>query len=470
MSSDSIGNNPGAIAEGRSSSLFAEAALGAINRGGTSVFTRVVVEEVIFDPSLIDDDRVSYYQQQFKLDNVTFLKDLPPNTIIGRPVLDGTTSGAEQSQYFFPMFPPHMMFPIKAGEHVWVFYEAGKDNRFGYWMFRINEPRNVDDLNYTHHDRLHDATQPAGARDKAEQKVTPPGFPNGPTRLNAGKAEQDATGASYPGGEKAYEDLISKSDSGKVHDFEDVPRFKKRPGDLAFQGSNNSLIVLGTDRTGAATESSSDPVKGKISKGKPTADKKGKAGSIDLVVGRGQGDKTKPKKIDTNTLQNKEINKDTNLSKENPNEGDPDFETDLGRVYVSMKTDPDKNFNVKLKGIDPTDVGDGASAGVIKCDHVRIIARKTIKFLVQPKFDSPESDCAGIIIKDNGEIVFVPSSAGIVKLGGDDADKCVLCFDVPGAGANAGGTVASPPMMSTMGGFLGLGGAHGVFATKIMAK
>ena len=114
----------GAAAEGRLGGILASSVGKGLNLSGqSSLFTRVVVEEVIFDPSLIDDERAKYYETELKLRDTSFLRSLPPNTIIGKAVRDGSSTGTEDSQYFFPMFPPHLMFPIKAGEHVWVFYE-----------------------------------------------------------------------------------------------------------------------------------------------------------------------------------------------------------------------------------------------------------------------------------------------------------------------------------------------------------
>lgn len=471
MSDEHIGNRlPHALAEGNVGAHIASAAAKSINDGASPFLVRVVVEEVIFDPTVIDDKRAEFYQKgKTRLRDVGFLRNLPPNTIIGRLVRDNPT-GAEESQYFFPMFPPHMMFPVKAGEHVWAFFENGnKENAYGFWMFRISEPRNVDDVNLTHADRKFHVSKVKGTQDKFEQNSDDevPHFGNGPVRKDGDDEITSAPGASYGGDEKSYERLIRDSDSGKVSDFEDVPRFKKRPGDLAVQGSNNTLIVLGTDRTGAAAELDTDDKKGKIAKGKPTTDKKGKAGSIDVVVGRGQGTKTKPKKVVKNSLNNDEVSKAP--QNDIQSEGDPDFETDLGRIYLSMKTDVDKNFNVNLKTIPKTQVGDGEPAGVIKVDHLRIIARKTIKLLVQPTFDSAEGACAGIVIKSNGEIIFVPSDAGVVKIGGDDADKAVLCTRVNNRGA--GGQVTASPIVDTMAGVQGAAdGLNGVFGSKLLVK
>lgn len=471
-------NNPGAIAEGRASGQIQEAMKmsGANESAPIPVLEKVVVIEVLFDPTIIDDKRAEYYVSKLGLKNTSFLRSLPPNTIIGQKVRDGTTSGGESIEYFFPFFPPHLMFPVKAGEHVWVFYENNKSNSYGYWWFRVNEPRNVDDLNHTHADRKFQGNVIKGPREKAEDPDdSMPGFGPSPTKKIAGKDELQGTGTSYGTDEKAYEDLLKKSDAGKIHDFEDVPRFKKRPGDYAMQGSNNTLIVLGTDRTGDVSETDIDPDKGKIVKGKPKKDKKGKAGAIDIVVGRGQGDKTKPKDVITNSIGNKEVNK--NVKKENPNEGDPDFDTDLGRIYISMKTDVDDNFKIDFSGgttgvtgVSPVKAADSkdAAAAIIKVDHARIVARKSLKILVQPTADSKETDCGGIVINNNGDVIFLPSEKGLILLGGADADKAVLAYNVGVDGT--GGKVISPPMMSTMGGFLGQGGAHGIFATKVMIK
>jgi hypothetical protein len=72
------------------------------------------------------ENRAKFYEQEYKLKDVSFLRSLPPNTIIGRRVRDDTPTGVEDPQYYFPMFPPHLMMPIKAGEHVWAFFEENK--------------------------------------------------------------------------------------------------------------------------------------------------------------------------------------------------------------------------------------------------------------------------------------------------------------------------------------------------------
>lgn len=451
-----------AAAEGRAGDAIAGVLLGQVNSdGGERVFQRVVVQEVIFDPSILDDKKIEFLIKKYSLKNEEFLRTAPPNTVIGTRVIDAATGADSGSQYFFPFFSSHMMMPIKAGEHVWVFFEPGKSKDYGFWITRIHEPRSVEDANHTHSDRKHHVASSVGTIDKFEGKTTKtPSFANGALVESGSENKSISTTASTSGDVDAYEKMIKESDAGRVTDMEDVPRYKKRPGDMAIQGSNNTLIVLGTDRAGPAAETENNPENGQGAKQKPRTDQTGKAGSIDIVVGRGQDPKTAPETV-TNSLGTTESQKD--VSKENTFEGNPDFEFDAGRIYVSMKTAGDENFNVQLPGIGKDGI---APYGIIKVDHVRIIARKTIKFLLQPTKDTPEGDCAGIVLKD-GNIIFVPSDSGLLKLGGDDASMAILCQPLATPG---GGQVTAPPIVSTIGSTVGTAGANGKFATKVVAK
>jgi hypothetical protein len=73
---------------------------------------------------------------------------------------------------------------------------------------------------------------------------------------------------------------------------------------------------------------------------------------------------------------------------------------------------------------------------------------------------------AYIELKTNGDICIVPADQGVIRLGGEDADKAMLGM----TGADAAGIVTGVPIISTMGGVIGSGGAPGSFASKIMVK
>lgn len=123
---------------------------------------------------------------------------------------------------------------------------------------------------------------------------------------------------------------------------EEVPPFIRRLGDQTFQGSNNSLIVLGTDRAapGPATIDSG--------LGRPGASDKGRgSGAIHMIVGR--------KDLD----------------------GNPDFDKDSSYLYLSMRTDVDGNLGSTFEGSDSS-----VSAVVAKGDAIRIDGRKNVKIFI----------------------------------------------------------------------------------------
>lgn len=450
-----------AAAEGRASNVMSGMAMAASTLGEGTIFQRFLVEEVIFDPTELDDDRLDDLRIKYGLGQAAFLKQMPPNTVIAR-LTNKAGAGHERFHYLFPFLPPHVMMPIHAGEHVWAFFETDKSIDYGFWLWRITEPRHVDDVNHTHADRKYHASEiPKSSKDKFEgNDDSPPGFDNGPTFKDRGEIVTAANSASsHDTDPKAYENLLKNSDAGKISEMESVPRFRKRPSDYVVQGSNNALIVLGTDRTGRTAKFKKGD-KGKVVEGKPDKDQKGDAGSIDIVVGRGQTEKTSGKKID-NSLKKKEISK--READEKVEEGDPDFATDLGRLYLSMKTDPDGSMEINFS----KRVAAGVPSGIIKTDHLRIVVRKTLKMLVQPKAGAPETDCSGIIFKD-GNVIFLPSQDGLVLLGGEDADKAILTSGVPAAGSP--GQVTASPITDTWGGQQGIGGPNGSWATKVKIK
>lgn len=423
-----------------------------------TVFQQAVVREVFFDPTVLDEDRIDELIVKYKLTQLTYIKRLPRMAVLAELVRDG--SGPDQPpQIFFPFFPPHITLPIKAGERIWTFKEQGKVADYGYWMCRVTEPRDIDDLNITHGDRKIDLSTKPG---------DPPTFHNGALIEGKSGPESDSPTASIIGEEKEYEIIIQDSDSGALVEFEAVPRFTPRPGDFALQGTNNARICIGTDRTGAAaefeTKASAPNRKGKRVKGKPKDDAKGGAATIDFVVGSGQEkSKSKPKKV-KNSLQNEEIDK----SSDQEGEGDPDFDNDLSRIYLTMKSAIDDNFKIKTKGVETVvKKGSEAPGVVVKTDYVRIIARKELRFIIQPTVDTPASDCPTIVMKDK-DIIFIPADSGVIKLGAEDADQAI--FVSPVTPPAAGGTVTSPPLVTSMGGVFGTGGAAGTFAKKVLIK
>lgn len=457
--------------------------------GNLPNFERYVIIDVISDPSVIDPIKLSHWEHTLNVKNIKYCASAPRNSIIAKKVLSSNHPTSESAMVLYPFFPPHLALPAKPGEHVWVMFEnqdAGI-SEIGYWMCRIVGPHFVEDVNYTHLDRQFDPSFVPGTADLFEGKDDPKyEFPNGVTVDDNGERSQIVSTMSISGDDKVYEKLLKDSDASKNIKYEPVPRYRKRPADFVIEGSNNSLLVFGTDRTGPSTNYSSDPDKGKIPKLNSDDDPKDEgSGMIDIVVGRGQTEKTSGKKV-SNKIGKSELGKSAKELTEK--EGDPDLKNDRSRIILSQRTKTDKNFGITKivnKHSDSGITDADASSIVVKSDKIRLIARKDLVILVTAANESnadgsikdnsetvDPSKCASLIIKTNGDIVFTPSEEGVIKLGGEDAKKAILCFDEKAGGViAAGGKVIAPvPIMSTMGGFIGGGAVHGVAATKILVK
>jgi hypothetical protein len=164
---------------------------------------------------------------------------------------------------------------------------------------------------------------------------------------------------------------------------EPVPRFTKRSGDFVIQGSNNSLICLGTDRYWKKEE---EPV---ITGSNAYAKNiEPFSGVVDIVAGRARSLSYTPEspkrtaspifKHENNDSIDSEIEKGRLASKV---EGDPDFYLDAARLYVSMKSELDDALSLKdytsiIPGEDAQRLPSTGSAVIAKADHVRIVARK----------------------------------------------------------------------------------------------
>lgn len=119
---------------------------------------------------------------------------------------------------------------------------------------------------------------------------------------------------------------------------EEVPSFVRRLGDHVSQGSNNTIIVLGTDRAKKGPAKIGDGL-GHIK----AADKGKGTGTIHIIAGR--------------------------------KESDPNLDKDDSFIYISMKTDVDDNLG--LTSVENSQKG--KPAVIVKSDCVRMVYRKDLK-------------------------------------------------------------------------------------------
>ena len=358
----------------------------SIQSGSPPVIQRAVVVDVISNPSFLTNAQLTDLER--KVSNPQLVEGMPSNSILARVTTNGQDRGHPAIQIFYPLFSTHMQMPIKAGEQVLIMYEdySGTGGSVGYWVTRPVAARQIEDVNYTHGDRIFNPyNHPRHIPSNVRLQAMAPLFPNG-----AGTSETltlQPSGSTNP-----YDDIVNHASASKITTFEPVPRLTKRPGDFLFQGSNNSAIFLGQDRTGP------------LNRAAATTDVVSGSGAIDIVVGLGAPrtmpashtadpgatNPTSPRVI-TNKRNNKEVYKTPYQSQksDNPNEGNPDFVRDLARLYLAMKTQGDLNFGVQLGTIYPNppiqfvapvnDLATGNQAGqsfaILKSEQVRLIAK-----------------------------------------------------------------------------------------------
>lgn len=449
---------------------------------------RMVVLDVISDPLTLDKAKLTRYEHSMGVSNIAYAAVAPRNSIIARPVMRRGAGAHEKVMVLYPFFPPHLAFPAKAGEHVWAVFEDpnARVNEIGYWMCRIAQPHFVDDVNHTHADRQSDGSFTPGLADVfngTDEAVYE--FRNGAVDTKDGTRYVVGSTNSLPDDESAYDRLLQESDASRITKYEPVPRYRKRPADVALEGSNNTLIVMGTDRAGALAEYRSTD-DGMVPETPATDVFDVGAGSIDIVVGRGQTPETAGKQVQNQLVTGAAFNKELGKSGKDlsPREGDVDLVNDRSRVLLSQKTKVDTGL--KLSSVVKSHVGiedgNGEGAVVIKSDKLRLIARHDVVILVTGADSTDDSGnvkdpgepdpskCASITVKVNGDIVFTPAAKGVIKLGGDDASLAVLCGKALTGAGDGSGAVSASPLVDTMGGSEGTGGPTGQFATKVLLK
>lgn len=302
------------------------------------------------------------------------LVSMPHGSILGRYIDNFELNDV---RVFYPFFP-HMNMPVKPGEQVF----ALNDDRKGFWVTRKASDLVAEDINYTHNDRSNYSAN------FINTEMTK-GIINKPAQLfpDAGQA-----GISYS-------TVVENSQTIKTEfQGEAVPRYPVHNADFSLQGSNNSLIVLGSSAT--------------------LGSKSIKSGMIDIVAGRGQGVLTKPTSEFQNARSYTEVDKTAKL---NPDEGNLDLASDLSRIHVSMNMDPDRAFGITLPA--NTNKSGPAPSIVNKTNKYRVISRNDASILVEG-----ENGCS-VILNDDGNIYVNPGTSGKVFLNGPNSNQPYLKYD-----------------------------------------
>lgn len=399
----------------------------AVNQGDSTVLgaARSIYKAVVVDV-LTPGDNIS---SAFPVTNSEKLAFAPQNSCVVK--IYGVSTSPPDAVVAYPFFPPHMSIPVKPGEIVWVVSPTVDEPTVNdcYWVCKIATSNMSDDVNYSHPFRT---PVPASSVPdnglffrKAAADVGSPQQPisRSPPQFLNGVSQKENIDSAL--GAKLFDLVYTGSSSHKFLTPEPTPDFLKRPGDLVFQGSNNTVISLGLDRgysivdfdnLQAATGSSSliPALSG--------------SGTIDIVAGRSRYlppfgndfySSTDEEESDTDltrtaipTIKNTRglIERDKNLPA--LKQGDVDFAVDASRLYVSMQTDGDYNFallntltgsvarmpaSIVSGSIQPAS---GSAYVIAKSDEIRIIARKQLEDEYYPDIGNPEINGSIKIIKE----------------------------------------------------------------------
>jgi len=147
----------------------------------------------------------------------------------------------------------------------------------------------------------------------------------------------------------SYKAMPFQTGIGGNPQFESMALYNQAPCEKVIKGKGDTYIVLGRDRVGTLLQ-------GRGMKGEA------KSSAIDIVVGRYSGIVPEVSPKGTPLYLN------------------PNFAKDAARIYISQKTDIDKNFNI-AKG----KVGnfENRSGIALKADGIRILSREGIKLVTR---------------------------------------------------------------------------------------
>lgn len=394
------------------------------------MFKKVIVLEVFTDSFFYSEQNIQDLMAYYDVTNSYNLnRSIPPNTIIG---VDADKNSGKNIKLYFPFFS-HTQKPIKVGEWAWVFNDENNVN-YSYWLSRIVAPANTEDSNYTHNDK-----QFLGSED-LNHLLNGDRFYYYNEQTNIGKKQNFDKSLNLNLYEnKEYENLIKNSISENFIQKESIPKIIARPGEHLIEGSNNSYILLGTDRTinkinasikdtkelkvfqnktpGGVDLSLKSLIKGKEfdinSKQFLVFEKLSEKniGCIDIVAGKVQKKYFKTVEVKSEDNKNTPLwsERDKNLNAEIKDSveyfktiDEPNFSDDKSRIFISERTNLSNNFKLNWKN--DNDLNGIFATVSIKSDNVLNIGRKKVGLLFQENENSLKENCSYVFLGKDIEI------------------------------------------------------------------
>jgi hypothetical protein len=390
---------------------------GLLSRNDSSVWQIGTVVEVINDPVYFQKEFAEKYVKAGLLKSKDEYLKYPRNTVL--VYIEGDKAGTELTACV-PFFSSHVGIPIKVGESVWC---TSDGSTYGFWHHRVGGELGTEDPNWSFKDGKF--TDPNSSTEEAKEtknstqgkfrlKSLIPALNNGGadqtnSEPNAKQKKKKAEGEE-PDGLREFDLRVNSLQ-------EAIPRWTPRQGDYFIQGSNNTLISLGTDRGWPidTDPGSMGPYSNAHNKPRP------KSGTIDIVAGRGQYESipleqnqagsvsgTAPQTIKTEDGEYVTVDRTPKVNNrdDNPAEGDPCFSTDLSRIYVSMDSEVDLNFypvdKYGLLYIDPIENKQGPTIAM-QTNHFRVYTREEGDIRIVHQGDG-ETTQSSIIMHTDGRI------------------------------------------------------------------
>jgi len=297
--------------------------LSKTNEKSSSTFFSMYVVDYISDPNMVKLNVLNNFKPLVEFKEA--LTKMPAGTILAIKLLNGKPEG-EKIKVVLPFFSSHISQPIKAGEVVWCMQD---ENGQHFYLSRKHSVLKYEDVNYTANLRNRTLTPPGGKSDTVDAfNGTPPEEKNSGSFTFPPVSEKPS-----PALNKAL--TLSNTDSNAYFKGEAIAGYKTKASDFSIQGSNNTLIELGSDSTTGKLDS---------------------VGSINIVAGRGMAEKTAPDVV-TNSRGFKEVDKSS--TPKNMLAGTFDYINDSSRIIISMNSDIDKLFGFQ------TDVPEAEAANII---------------------------------------------------------------------------------------------------------
>ena len=445
------------------------------------------------------------------IESTELIDFMPINSIVAYVTDNNNVEQRSSDIICYPFFPPHMSLPLKPGEFVWIIEEDVKGTPIYYWMCRKVGIRQLDDLNITHFERNDDIIDLYGNLPVASDLTSTVTHFDTPEETNLD--------------DNSDYDKIALNSIAFREEFtgEPVPRQVKNCADLLFQGSNNSHIMLGTEKFSDYLEdpgeSKPELFTGNSSNLLQGSFRKPLSPAIDICVGRKFTSltelSTKDQELETvgdlsiakgkrqsgenKDLEFMEINKTPEASNISPNIDeyvDKHALNCLSRLYMANCEKIDEIFDIPetitdespaetTTDSDSTSVNNFGSL-VAYAANTRVVSANTMKLYNAAGKSmialTPDGDViinakseggAKIVLEAGGDIRIVPGENGMVYIGGEKNDSGIIPVGAGGIqDVNVEGTSdpSLPSIVTSAAGMVGEPLGSGRFSKKVKIK